>query len=115
MYHYGTMTQPPPLPPFGNARDVDTEPGIGAAENLALKRENMRLRKERNEARETLNQALTQSAPGLDVIPARFGKLKLVGKWAVVGTVLGLLAPVIEHYVPQYAAVIHELVKAFGS
>jgi hypothetical protein len=87
------------------ARDATTEPGIGtSAENMALKRENMRLRRERNEARQALSQALT-----------RFGKLKLVGKWAILGTVVGLLAPVIEHYVPEYAAVIHELVKAFGS
>lgn len=109
------MTQPPPLPPFGNARDVDTEPGLGmTAENMALKRENMRLRRERNEAREALSQSLTQSAPGASPLPVRFGRMKLVGKWAAVGTVLGLLAPLIEHYVPQYAAIIHELVKVFG-
>jgi hypothetical protein len=99
------------------ARDATTEPGIGtSAENMALKRENMRLRRERNEARQALSQALTQSAPGIaDVPPVRFGKLKLMGKWAILGTVVGLLAPVIERYVPEYAAVIHELVKAFGS
>ncbi len=110
------MTQPPPLPPFGTARDAETEPGLGlSAENLGLRRENARLRRERNEARETLSQALTQSAPGTSALPGRFGKLKLVGKWAAVATVLGLLGPVIEHYVPEYASLIHELVKVFGS
>lgn len=110
------MTQPPPLPPFGVAREAETEPGLGlSAENLALRRENARLRRERNLARETLSQSLTQSAPGVDVTPVRFGKLKMAGKWALVGTVLGLLGPVIEHYVPEYASIIHELVKVFGS
>lgn len=68
---------------------------------LSLRLENARLRRALAE----------ETAPPLP--PFRTSRLKLVGKWAVVGTVLGLLAPLIEHYVPQYAAIIHELVKVF--
>jgi hypothetical protein len=98
---------PPPLPPrFGGAQDTDTEPGVGI---LALKLENTRLREERNEA---LDQLEAGQPPPLPVI--RGSRLKLVGKWAVVGTAIGLLAPLLEHYVPQYAALIRELVKVLG-
>ena len=96
---------PPPLPPFPKARDEDTEPGVGL---LALKAENARLRNALADALE---------GPGFDPPPLpafRGSRLKLVGKWAVVGTVLGLLAPVVEHYVPQYAALIHELMKVLS-
>lgn len=96
---------PPPLPPFGEARDVDTEPGVGL---LALRLENARLRRERDQALDQLDAGTPPPLPTL-----RASRLKLVGKWAAVGTVLGLLAPLIEHYVPQYAAIIHELVKVF--
>jgi hypothetical protein len=90
---------PPPLPPFLEARDVDTEPGVGL---LSLRLENARLRR-----------ALAEETP--PPLPTfRHSRLKLVGKWAVVGTLLGLLAPVLEHYVPQYAAIIHELVKVLS-
>jgi hypothetical protein len=99
VYHSGTML-PPPLPPrFGEARDADTEPGVGL---LALKLENARLRR-------ALAEETTPPLP-----PFRASRLKLVGKWATVGMVIGLLAPVVEHYVPQYAAIIHELVKVLS-
>lgn len=40
--------RPPPFPP---ARDADTEPGIGMSrETIALRKENARLRSERNDA-----------------------------------------------------------------
>lgn len=112
------MTQPPPLPPFGNARDVDTEPGIGAAENLALKRENMRLRKERNEARATLSQALTQSAPGTDGVTVRFGRTKKVafkfGEYTTLLSAAGLIARFIAKKFPESAELVEGLLQLVG-
>lgn len=82
---------PPPRlpPPFPIAKDADTEPGIGIdIEKLSLKRENMRLRQERNQAR----QALEDSAA--DTIPPPTKKQKTV-RGLLIGTKYAVLLPVL--------------------
>lgn len=92
--------RPPPFPP---AKDVETEPGLGL---LALKAENAKLR-------QALASSMAEDSP--PPLPAlRMSRVKLVGKWAAIGTLLGLAMPVLEHFVPQYADLIHELAKAIG-
>jgi len=92
---------PPPLPPFPKARDEDTEPGVGL---LALKAENARLR---NALADALEGPDTDTPPPLPWL--RLSRVKLVGMFTTAAAVLALVAPLIEHHVPQYASLVHEL------
>ena len=71
-------TFPPLPPPFPPARDIDTEPGMGL---LALKGENARLRRERDDARAERDELLSNPSS----IPPPTRRQKAVG--VTVGTV----------------------------
>jgi len=94
------------------ARDGDTEPGLGL---LALKEENARLRRERNEARASL---LTTSEPGSTPPPtrrqrnARFGLA--LGKYAVLLTVLPALGAAVAKRWPEFADVVGVLLQVLA-
>lgn len=77
---------PPPLP----SKQEDTEPGLGL---LALKAENARLR-------------AAQALPA----PAKLRRWVV----ALVVALSPVLYPIIAHYVPQYASVIHDIVNLIG-
>ena len=94
--------RPPPFPP---AQDVSTEPGLGL---LALKAENARLRRERNDARRALEEETPPPLPRRRM--SGLNKSLIAAAMALAP----LLYPIIEHYVPEYAAVIHEIVGLLG-
>jgi hypothetical protein len=114
--------RPPPLPaqPFGSARDEITQPGMGLdVEKLTLKRENMRLRQERNEARQQLTRALTESASGSTPPDlTRKQKAAKLGLSAATVTLLtglvGVLVPIIERNWPAYAGIIKAIQQNLG-
>ncbi len=105
-----TTPIPPPLPPFGAANDVETEPGIGL---ISLKQENARLRRERDAARE----ALTGSTP-TPVPPSGKGKTLKV---ALAGTKYAALVPVIAFAAraaarkwPQITEIVDAILEGLG-
>jgi hypothetical protein len=114
--------RPPPLPaqPFGSARDEITQPGMGLdVEKLTLKRENMRLRQERNEARQQLTRALTESASGSTPPDlTRKQKAAKLGLSAATVTLItaaaGVLLPIIAKKWPAYADLITGLLQNLG-
>lgn len=84
VYRNGThwRMHPPPFPPLPS--DVETLPGIFSPEEVAaLRRENHRLRAERDDAR------LRLSSPGVLLPPPR----RMTGWGATLGGVLVLLLP----------------------
>jgi hypothetical protein len=101
-------------PPFPKARDEITEPGIGInPEVMTLRRENMRLRRERNAAKEELAHALTSSAPGVGSIPPDLTRkqrtlktLAKTGGYTLLVSVLMAVAPMLAKKWPAYADVI---------
>ena len=101
------MSQPPPLPPFLLARDVETEPGIHSAQDvLALRRENHRLRRERDAALDgtpppTRGQRRAQVALGL-------------GKFAVLLPVAAVLARWAGRNWPEYAELVDSVLSVVG-
>lgn len=99
------MTDEMRPPPFPRAKDEETEPGVGL---IALKQENARLRWERDLARDELQ----DRPPRLP--PLRKSRVKFVGKWAVIGALIGGAAPLLEHFVPKYAELIHEVARRLG-
>ena len=114
------MRPPPYPPPYPVARDEITQPGMGLdVEKLTLKRENLRLRKERNEARQQLSRALTESASG-SVPPdlTRKQKAARLGLSAATVTLLtavvGVLVPIIERNWPAYAGIIRAIQQNLG-
>lgn len=101
--------RPPPLPRSSEA----TEPGLGL---LALKNENARLRRERNEARDAL---LTGSAPGSSPPPTRrqrnVGHVISLGKYAALLTILPALGAVVAKHWPEYADVVQAIISVLGN
>ncbi len=101
----------PPLlpPPFPRAVEVETEPGLGL---LALKAENARLRRERNEARAALS--------GSDSVPPPTRRQKAVGvslglgKWAVLLALLPTVGAALTKIWPEYADVIAAIASVFA-
>jgi hypothetical protein len=96
---------PPPWPPFPPANDEVTEPGLGL---LALKAENARLRRERDEAL-----ALARnSAP-----PTR-GRVAqaaiLTGKLAVLAPVILMAARFVAKRWPESAELVEAVIQALG-
>lgn len=114
---------PPPYPPFQVTREAETEPGLGETPREALLRgENVRLRRERNQARKERDAALLgTSAPGTGSIPpdltrgqkaARFG---LTASGVTLLTALvGVLVPIIERNWPAYAGIIKAIQQNLG-
>jgi len=106
---------PPPLPPFdAGANDVTTEPGIGISpEVIRLRRENRRLRSERDAARLQL--------AGLGSVPpeATRGQKTLQGlltgtKYAALLSVAGFAARAIARKWPQYAEFVDAALQGLG-
>jgi len=112
------MRPPPYPPPFPVARDEVTQPGIGVdMERLTLKRENMRLRQERNAAREQLTNALTSSAPGLAprTRGQKAGKVAIeLGKFAAMAPVLVIAGKLAAKHWPEFSDLIDAILGAFG-
>lgn len=105
---------PPPLPPFGAANDVETEPGIGL---ISLKQENARLRRERDEARQAL-----ASTPDSEPPPTRpsdrvrrAAKMKVAalftGKYVLLPPLVIILARYAQKRWPQFAELIDGVVQ----
>lgn len=113
--------RPPPLPsPFPvAAREAETEPGIGVnPEVMALRRENMRLRRERNAAKQDLTRALTESASGSMPPPTR--KQKTVSN-LLTGTKYAVLLPVVAfagraaaRKWPEFQELVDAVLQGFG-
>lgn len=106
---------PPPPPPFPVARDEVTQPGIGLdIEKLTLKRENMRLRQERNEARGLLADAVRETVPP----PTRKQKLVKAGltsaQWALLVGVAGVVLPAVAKKWPAYADLVQAVLANLG-
>jgi len=106
------VTMPPPNlpPPFPKAVEVETEPGLGL---LALKAENARLRRERNEARDALS--------GSDSVPPPTRRQKAVGatvgtvQWLGVATLLVTVAvQIASAYRPGLVGPLQQLLQLLG-
>lgn len=105
---------PPKLPAFDAANDVDTEPGVGI---IALKLENARLRRERNEARTALAGTNESEPPATRPSERvrRAAKTKaaalFTGKWALLLPLIILLARYAQKRWPQFADLIDGIVQ----
>jgi hypothetical protein len=104
--------RPPPLPTFPPANDISTEPGLGL---LAMKLENARLRRERDEARALLPEE-TESED--DPPPTRKqrlvrGSVRTVGG-ALAVALVGLVSSVVEHRWPAFASLVHGIIGNLG-
>lgn len=97
-------------PPFPKAIEVDTEPGLGL---LALKAENARLRRERNEAREQLA-AKPSTPPPRTVGQKTLGALARGSKYAGLFTAGALGLRLASKQWPQYAEFIEGILGALG-
>ena len=100
---------PPPWPPFPPANDeveVTTEPGLGL---LALKAENARLRRERDEARALARGSLPPPGRG------RAAKaIILTGQLAVLAPVIIVAARLVAKRWPETAELVEALIGAIG-
>lgn len=98
---------PPPFPP---ARDADTEPGIHSAQDvLALRRENARLRRERDELRD--------ASPSVPPPTRRQRTVKtalLTGKWAVLLPLVALGARAAARQWPELTELVDGVLGALG-
>ena len=98
--------RPPPLP-----KEAGTEPGLGL---LALKAENLRLRRERNEAREALATNDSGSSPP-PTAKQRRGRTALgLGKWAGVLVLVPVVARAVARRWPEYTDLVDGLLEALG-
>jgi len=105
------LTRPPPYPV---ASDDPTEPGIGhisLAAHLTLRQENMRLRRERNAARDALDEQLRTSMPPTPRQKLAGGAVKWTG---IAALLLTALAEVASLYRPDVEGPIRTLVKLLG-
>ena len=108
------MTTTPKPPIFPVARDEVTEPGIGVSmETLTLKRENMRLRQERNEARQALADLEDRSSvPPPTRKQAAVAMTGKVVQWTGIAMLLlTAAAQVASMYRPDLEAPIRTLIK----
>lgn len=100
---------PPPLPPF--KADTDTEPGLGL---IAAKQENVRLRQERDWARQerdTLRAGVSVAPPPSS---KRAKNLLAGGKYAALIPLVVFAAGVAERKWPQFKDLIDGVMKACG-
>lgn len=110
--------RPPPLP----ARDIEeTQPGLGETPREAqLRVENMRLRRERNQARSERDSALTSSAPGGSIPPDLTRKQKLVkaglsgAQITLLTSIVAVLIPLLAKKWPAYADIISAVAQNLG-
>ncbi len=97
---------PPPWPPFPPANDEVTEPGLGL---LALKAENARLRRERDEARALARGSVPPPGRG------RVAKVAiLTGKLAVLAPVILMAARLVAKKWPETAELVEVVIDALG-
>ncbi|HJW76325.1 MAG TPA: hypothetical protein VJ787_11775 [Thermoleophilia bacterium] len=84
-------------PPFPVARDTETEPGLGETPREAqLRGENVRLRRERNQARKERDAALLgTSAPGTGSTPPDLTRGQRTVRGLLAGTKYAVLLPVV--------------------
>lgn len=109
----------PPLPPFDSANDVDTEPGVGI---IALRQENARLRRERDDARRALSNAppplparVTESDTGERAIARSKAQVaRLLGKWAFLLGAVPFIGAAVARKWPQYADLVDVALHAVG-
>lgn len=98
---------PPPFPP---ARDADTEPGIHSAQDvLALRRENARLRRERDELRDRPSSTPPPTRKQRNVKAAL-----ITGKWAVLLPVVALAARAAARQWPEITEIVDGVLGALG-
>jgi hypothetical protein len=99
---------PPPFPP---ARDIDTEPGMGL---LALKAENARLRRERDEAREELASSPSTPPPTRRqaIVGTTMGTVKWLGVLSLIVTAAVQIASV---YRPGLVGPLQQLLQLLGA
>ena len=101
------MSMPPPFPP---ARDADTEPGIHSAQDvLALRRDNARLRRQRDELLER-----PSSIPPPTRGQKRAKVALITGKWAVLLPMVALAARAAARQWPEITEIVDGILGAFG-
>ena len=112
------MSTRPPLPDFLSPEDIDTEPGVGL---IALKQENVRLRRERDEARRALSNAppplpdrATEGDTGERVARPKAQVVKLLGKWAFLLGAVPFIGAAVARKWPQYADLVDVALHAVG-
>jgi hypothetical protein len=91
-------------PPYPVASDDPTEPGIGSvslAAHITLRKENMRLRQERNAARDELDKQLRSSMPPTPVQRKVALSLNL-GKYTALLTLVPVVGAVLAKVWPAY-------------
>lgn len=109
------MSERPVPPPFPVARDAETLPGVDSQQDaMALRRENLRLRQQRNQLQLQVDAARTSDAPP----PTR--KQKLVrramssGHYALLVALVAAVAPAVAKKWPAYADLIDGVLSGLG-